>query len=78
MKESTLSTNNISIGLMCLVIGVMIITLFGCSSTSAWKQSAEEVPHYGLSEIKTDTGVCYVYTERSEGVSLSCLPKVSK
>jgi hypothetical protein len=49
--------------------------LAGCSSTSAYKQIGEEVPNYGLSEIKTSTGACYVYVERNNGVALSCVEK---
>lgn len=58
-----------------LMGAIVLIALMGCSTTSNYKQVAEEVPHYGLSEVKTDTGVCYVYTERNEGVAISCVKK---
>lgn len=52
---------------------LLLVLLTGCSSTSAYKQVGEEVPHYGLSEIKVPKGTCYVYVERNNGVALSCL-----
>lgn len=48
-----------------------ILALAGCA-TSPYTQVADEVPHYGLSSIKVPTGVCYIYVEKNNGVSLFC------
>ena len=45
----------------------------GCASTSQYLQVEGEVPHYGLSAVKVSGGMCYVYVERNNGSSISCV-----